>query len=64
MASKIDKAEARIDWSLPAEEVDRRIRSLSPFPGAWSEVAGARLKLLRSEPVEGTGAPARCWTGR
>jgi len=62
-ASKIDKAEARIDWSLPAEEVDRRIRGLSPFPGAWSEVAGARLKLLRSEPVEGTGAPGEVLDG-
>ncbi|MDR7033382.1 methionyl-tRNA formyltransferase [Mesorhizobium sp. BE184] len=51
-ASKIDKAEARIDWTLPASEVHNRIRGLSPFPGAWceAEIGGRveRLKLLRS----------------
>jgi methionyl-tRNA formyltransferase len=51
-AEKIDKAEARIDWSRPAEEIDRRIRGLSPFPGAWCEIAGERVKLLRSAVVE------------
>lgn len=56
-AAKIDKAEARIDWTLPAEEVDRRIRGLSPFPGAWTEAGGERLKLLRSVLAEGEGAP-------
>src|SRR5215831_6956250 len=40
-AAKIDKAEARIDWSKPAREVLRHIHGLSPFPGAWSELAGA-----------------------
>mgnify|MGYP000164773332 FL=1 len=39
-ADKIDKGEARIDWSQPAEEVDRKIRGLSPFPGAWVEAEG------------------------
>ena len=47
-AAKIDKAEARIDWSLPATEVDRRIRALSPFPGAWCEIGGERVKLMGS----------------
>lgn len=56
-AAKIDKAEARIDWTAPAPEIDRRIRGLSPFPGAWCEIAGARVKLLRSARAEGTGAP-------
>lgn len=56
-ASKIDKAEARIDWSRPAETTDRQIRGLSPFPGAWCEVAGERVKLLRSRITEGQGAP-------
>lgn len=56
-AAKIDKAEARVDWTRPAEEVDRQIRGLSPFPGAWCEAAGERLKLLRSVAVPGTGAP-------
>ena len=47
-AAKIDKAEARIDWNRPAPEVDCLIRGLSPFPGAWTEVSGERIKLLRS----------------
>ncbi len=55
-AAKIDKAEARIDWARPAEEVVRQIHGLSPFPGAWCEVGGERVKLLRAEPAEGSGA--------
>ncbi|OWJ75437.1 methionyl-tRNA formyltransferase [Haematobacter genomosp. 1] len=58
-AAKIDKAEARIDWTRPAEEVDRLIRGLSPFPGAWCLAETERLKLLRSRPVAGTGAPGQ-----
>ena len=46
-ADKIDKAEARIDWTRPCEEVDRQIRGLSPAPGAWTSLAGRRLKVLR-----------------
>ena len=54
-AKKIDKAEARVDWMRPATEVDRLIRGLSPFPGAWSEHEGTRVKLLRSLPVDQAG---------
>ena len=56
-AAKIDKAEARIDWTRPAEEVDRLIRGLSPFPGAWFEHAGQRIKVLQSALAEGQGPP-------
>ena len=56
-ASKIDKAEARVDWSRPAVEVDRLIRGLSPFPGAWCMAGGERVKLLRSRVVDASGAP-------
>jgi methionyl-tRNA formyltransferase len=60
-AAKIEKAEARIDWSRPAHAVLRHIHGLSPFPGAWSEVAvdgeAVRLKMLRCEPAKGTGEP-------
>ena len=56
-AAKIDKAEARVDWSRPAAEVDRLVRGLSPAPGAWTTAAGRRLKLLRSRPAEGSGPP-------
>jgi methionyl-tRNA formyltransferase len=60
-AAKIDKAEARIDWSLPAQVVHDRIRGLSPFPGAWCELVTGlkreRVKILRSELGEGEGIP-------
>jgi methionyl-tRNA formyltransferase len=56
-ASKIDKAEARVDWTRPAAEVDRQIRGLSPFPGAWCQAGTERLKLLRSRLVAGSGPP-------
>ena len=56
-AAKIDKAEARIDWARPAAEIDRRIRGLSPFPGAWTSVRGERVKLLASCQARGQGAP-------
>ena len=56
-ADKIDKAEARVDWTRPAPEVDRYIRGLSPFPGAWCEAGGQRLKLLDSRLADGVGAP-------
>ena len=54
-ASKVDKSEARIDWTRPAVDVDRLIRGLSPFPGAWCEINGERVKLLRSRVVAGNG---------
>lgn len=61
-AAKIDKAETRVDWSRPANEVHNHIRGLSPFPGAWCEmdIGGRweRVKLLRSRLApEGHGAP-------
>lgn len=62
-AHKIDKAEARIDWSKPAIEVERQIRGLSPFPGAWCEVSGERLKLLRAHVTEGQGTPGQVLGG-
>jgi methionyl-tRNA formyltransferase len=62
-AAKIDKAEARVDFSRPAQQVDRQIRGLSPFPGAWIEVAGERVKLLRSRLAGGAGAPGQVLGG-
>jgi methionyl-tRNA formyltransferase len=60
-AAKIDKAEARIDFTKPAREVLRHIHGLSPFPGAWCEApiegAPARIKILRCELAKGGGAP-------
>ncbi len=54
-AAKIDKAEAKIDWAKPAIEVDRLIRGISPFPGAWFQLNGERVKALLSELVDENG---------
>jgi len=58
-AAKIEKAEARIDWSQPAQAVHDRIRGLSPFPGAFFPLGAeeARVKVLRSTLAPGSGAP-------
>jgi methionyl-tRNA formyltransferase len=58
-AAKIEKAEARIDWNRPAHAVLRHIHGLSPFPGAWCEMAiegeQVRVKILRCETADGSG---------
>ena len=56
-APKIDKAEAKIDWSQDATAIERLVRGLAPFPGAWFELEGERVKLLLAEVIEGSGAP-------
>ncbi|MFL0357224.1 methionyl-tRNA formyltransferase [Erythrobacter sp. GH1-10] len=50
-APKIDKAEARIDWSRPARELVRHVHGLAPFPGAWFELEQERIKLLGAEAI-------------
>ena len=55
-AAKIDKAEAEVDWSRPAGDVDCHIRGLSPFPGAWTMMEEQRVKLLMSTVAGGSGA--------
>lgn len=62
-AGKIDKSEARVDWTRPAAEVDRQVRGLSPHPGAWVEVSGERVRLLRSRLAAGRGAPGQVLHG-
>jgi methionyl-tRNA formyltransferase len=60
-ATKIEKAEARIDWNRPARAVLRHIHGLSPFPGAWCEMPiegePVRVKILRCEMIDRSGAP-------
>ncbi len=56
-ARKILKEEARIDWTRSAHDVDCHVRGLSPFPGAWTEVNGERLRVLYAEPAAGNGRP-------
>jgi methionyl-tRNA formyltransferase len=67
-AKKISPAEARIDWSRPAAEVDAHIRGLSPFPGAWFEAPAAegpvRVKALMSQvSMDGAGGPGEVLDG-
>jgi len=47
-ASKIDKAETRIDWTKAAEDIERQVRAFNPVPGAWFEANGERIKLLEA----------------
>src|SRR6056297_3515902 len=56
-ADKIDKAEARIDWTRPAEAVGRQVRAFAPAPGAWTEIDGERLRVLAARPEAGEGVP-------
>jgi methionyl-tRNA formyltransferase len=60
-AHKIDKAEARIDWARPAQELHNLVRGLSPFPGAYFEIdlgkGPERIKVLRSTPFDSAGKP-------
>ena len=58
-AHKIDKAEAALDWSADAVAVDRQIRGLSPFPGAWFDHDGGRIKVLGSRLATGQGAAGK-----
>jgi methionyl-tRNA formyltransferase len=59
-ADKIDKSETRIDWTQPWNKVHDHCRGLSPFPGAWFELAGlGRVKVLRTTKGDGLGEPGR-----
>ncbi|RZU00587.1 methionyl-tRNA formyltransferase [Rivibacter subsaxonicus] len=58
-AHKIEKAEAAIDWRLPAVQIERRVRAFDPFPGASFTLGGESLKLWRAEPVAGNGKPGQ-----
>ena len=62
-AEKIDKAEARVVWDRPARAIANHICGLSPFPGAWCEVDGERVKLLEAVVVSGKGAPGDVLSG-
>ena len=56
-ARKIEKSETKIDWSLPAKTINRKIRALYPFPGAWTEINGERIKLLASKVINKENEP-------
>ncbi len=56
-APKIAKAEARINWKLAAEDIERQVRAFAPVPGAWFEVEGERVKLLEADIADDNGKP-------
>jgi len=56
-AHKIDKAEAAVDWTWPADQIERRLRAFDPFPGATGLLEGETVKLWRGEVRAGSGAP-------
>ena len=56
-APKLDKAEARLDWSRPAPFLERQLRALNPWPGCWTDLDGERLLVLEGELAAGVGAP-------
>lgn len=62
-AAKIDKSEARVDWDRPAAEVANHICGLSPFPGAWCDVDGERVKLHVAEVIDGDASPGTVLQG-
>ncbi len=55
-AAKIDKAEAKLDFAKPAEQLEREVRAFAPFPGAWCTIADERVKFLRAQVVDAQGA--------
>jgi methionyl-tRNA formyltransferase len=63
-ASKIDKAEARIDFIRSAVEVERQVRAFNPAPGAYFEHAGERIKVLSAAVMELSGAPGEVLDGQ
>lgn len=54
-AQKIDKAEARVDWNAASDVIDRQVRGLFPFPGAWFELDGERIKVMAGVCCDGSG---------
>ncbi|HEY4862744.1 MAG TPA: methionyl-tRNA formyltransferase [Xanthobacteraceae bacterium] len=62
-AKKIDRGETRIDWSRPWKEVHDHMRGLSPFPGAWFEIGGTRVRALGATRGEGAGRPGTVLDG-
>lgn len=57
IASKTDKSEALLDFTRPAVDVERTVRAFSPSPGAWTMIAGERVRILKCEVVEAQGSP-------
>jgi methionyl-tRNA formyltransferase len=57
LAPRIDKAEAHLDTSLPALQLERQVRGFNPAPGAWIDIAGERVKILAASVEPAPAAP-------
>ena len=57
LAPKVEPADARVDWSLPSHVIDRRVRGVTPAPGAWTTWRGNRLRLGPVQPVADAELP-------
>ncbi len=57
LAPRLKKEDGDLDWSVPAAEIDRRVRALDPWPGTTATLAERSLKVLRGRPEEGSGKP-------
>jgi len=74
-ATKLEKAEAALDWRRSATELDRAVRAFNPFPGATAQIDGQTVKIWRAEPAQAAGEPGTvlalgvdgivvaCWAG-
>lgn len=62
-AAKIDKAESRLDFTQPAEQMARQIRAFAPSPGAFFEYQGERIRILAAEVTQGSGTPGTLLDG-
>ena len=56
-APKLDREAGRLDWRRPATALERQVRAFTPWPGCWTEMEGARLRVLGAEPAPGSGPP-------
>jgi methionyl-tRNA formyltransferase len=63
-ARKIDKSEARLDWTRPAALLERQLRALNPWPGCWTEIEGQRLLVLEGEVTADSGDPGEVLDSR
>ncbi len=63
-ASKIDKSEAKLDFSLSADVLERKIRAFNPYPGCYFEYEGERFKILRAKAVNENGTAGQILEGK
>jgi methionyl-tRNA formyltransferase len=62
-AAKLTRDEARIDWRLPARQIERQVRALNPWPGVWFDLGGERVKVLTATLATGQGQPGTVLDG-